>query len=268
MSAVPSFIVPIVRHRHLVFQMVRRDIEMKYRGSLLGPLWVLLTPLSLLAVYTFVFAVVLQNRGGGVEHGCAGFALRLYAGLTVFQLLAGCLNSAPSEIMRNTQFVKRVVFPLDALAWVRMLVAMFDALMNTVVLAVFYVILEGVPPVSVVAVPLIVLPLIPVTLGLMWLLSALGVFLRDLGQFIGTATTLLLFGSAIFYPVDIVPEQWRWVILSNPLAVVIDQVRASLFDGVWPAWWVTGALMALGLLIAWIGHAWFQRVRGAFADVL
>lgn len=261
----------MVRHRHLITQMARRDIAMRYRGSLLGPVWVILAPLALLAVYTFVFSVVLKNRWAGVEGdggGTAAFALRLYAGLVVFQFLATCLNSAPSEIMRNTQFVKRVVFPLESLAWVRLLIALFDAAMGAVVLAVFYSILEGVPPVEALVIPLIVLPLVPASLGLMWFLSALGVFLRDLGQIISTLVTLLLFGSAIFYPLSVVPEQWRIVIQLNPLAVVIDQVRQALFSGALPDWRVTGGLLVVGLLLAWGGHAWFRRVRGAFADVL
>jgi lipopolysaccharide transport system permease protein len=116
--------------------------------------------------------------------------------------------------------------------------------------------------------PIALLPLALLTLGLSWFLASLGVYLRDVGQVIGIATTALLFLSPVFYPLSVLPEKYQTLLLFNPLAPTIEQVRDVLIWGRMPDWLFFGASFAASAIIAWLGFAWFQKTRKGFADVL
>ena len=107
-----------------------------------------------------------------------------------------------------------------------------------------------------------------VTTGLVWILAAIGVFLRDVGQTIGIITTVLMFLSPVFYPVTAVPERFRPFIMANPLTFIIEQARDVLIWGNTPNWVGLGVYTLVGSLIAWAGFALFQKTRKGFADVL
>lgn len=247
--------------------MTRREIESRYRGSLLGMGWAVLTPLVMLGVYTLVFAVVLKARWGE-EAGTGDFAARLFLGLIVFQVLARMLGESPSLLKQHKSFVTRMVFPVEVLPVVRLGSALFDA---GAAFAVFLAIgwaMAGPPAWTVVLVPLAILPLAMMSLGAGWLFSALGAYLPDLGPIAATLATIILFLSAIFYPIGIVPDTWRWAIEWNPVAASIDTARdlafrPAAFDPVRYA-----LLLAFGWACAWAGLAVFRRLREGFADVV
>jgi lipopolysaccharide transport system permease protein len=252
------------RHRHLVWQMSKREIQIRYRGSLFGGAWTLLQPLAMLAVYTFVFGVVLKARAGGVPE----FAVFLFTGLSVFAVFAECINRAPNLVLGNVNYVKKVVFPLEVLPWVALLPAMFQLLINLVVLLVFRAGLHGAVPWTVVFIPVVVLPLVLIVLGLSWFLASLAVYLRDVRQVVGVFTTMVMFLSAIFYPTSSLPPKAQTLMALNPLAFIVEQARATLLWGQWPEWGAWAAWMVLALLFAWFGLSWFEKTRRGFADVI
>lgn len=259
--------------RDLALQMAVRDLSARFKGSALGWLWMLATPLLMLAVYTFVFSAVFNLRWAersGAEAGEGGkldFALRLFAGLMVFNLFSEVLARAPGLIMQHQSFVKRVVFPLDILSVMTALTASVTLCASLGVFAVLYVIAEGLPPVTALWLPLAFVPVLLTALGLSWALSAAGVFFRDVQQAVAVVLSALVFVSPIFYPVSLVPEPWRVIVLTNPLTSVIGVVRGMLFDGE-VLWVALGLSWAVGLVVAWLGHSIFTRARGAFADVI
>ena len=106
------------------------------------------------------------------------------------------------------------------------------------------------------------------TMGLAWILAAIGVFLRDVGQTIGIILTVLMFLSPVFYPITAVPERFQPYIMANPLTFIIEQAREVLVWGHMPDWIGLGAYTAVALIIAWAGYALFQKTRKGFADVL
>lgn len=257
------------RHRTLLFQLVRREILGRYRGSFLGIAWAVLHPLVLLAVYTFIFRVVFQARWGAEHATTEDFALMLFAGLVVFQLFAECFQRAPHLVLQNPNYVTKVVFPLEILPWVSLASAVFQAAIGFGVLTAATAILR--PQAlhwTALAVPVLLVPLCGVILGLSWFLAALGVYVRDLGPLVQLGTTVLMFLSPIFYPASALPERFRGLLALNPLLPSIEMVRDALLRGALPDPAVMLAWCAAGLLTAWAGFAWFQKTRTGFADVL
>ncbi|MDF1594048.1 MAG: ABC transporter permease [Desulfobacterales bacterium] len=257
------------RHRQLIVQMTRRDVAGRYRGSVLGMAWSFFNPVFMLAVYTFVFSVVFKARWGvDVDEGKTQFAIVLFVGMIVHGLLAEVLNRAPGLILANTNYVKKVVFPLEILPVVSMGAALFHSLVSLVVLLAACVIFNGYLHWTAILTPLVLLPLIVLTLGLAWMLASLGVFLRDVGQTIIIITTVMLFLAPVFYPVSAVPEAVRVFIMANPLTFIIEQAREVLIWGRLPNWLGLGIYTLVATAFAWAGYAWFQKTRKGFADVL
>jgi lipopolysaccharide transport system permease protein len=258
----------VLDHASLLWQFARREISGRYRGSLIGFGWAVLSPLLLLAIYTFVFSVVFRIRWDGPVTDRTGFALVVYTGMIVHGFFAECMTRAPTLIIDNRNLVKKVVFPLQLLPWSVLAVAAFHFAVGIVLICAAMLIKTGAVPVSTLALPLVIAPLALLCLGVVYACSALGVYLRDLAQVVGFLALTLLFISPVFYPASAVPEEWRFVIALNPLATFIEMTRGALLFGTLPSPSSLAAVWALGLGAAWLGFYGFQRTRRGFADVL
>lgn len=268
-SAVPQEIfLSLWRNRALVVSLIRREVGGRYRGSMLGLFWSFINPLFMLAVYTFVFSVIFKARWGGSSGSRTEFALLLFAGLLVFNLFAECFNRAPSLISSNVNYVKKIIFPLEVLPWVILGSALFHGMVSLLVWLGAYTLFQGPPHVTVLFLPLILLPFVFFIMGTSWVLASLGVYLRDISQIIGILTTVLMFMSPIFYPLSALPASYRPILYLNPLMPVIEQVRDVLFWGRPPNVPLLTAYTLFSLLVAWLGFVWFQKTRKGFADVL
>jgi lipopolysaccharide transport system permease protein len=257
------------RNRQLIRNLVEREVVGRYKGSMLGMFWSLVTPIFMLAVYTFVFSVVFKARwGAGGSDSKTEFALVLFAGLMVFNLFSECISKAPGLILANVNYVKKVVFPLEVLPWVSLGSALFQLVVSLGVWLLAYVLLFGIPHWQVVLVPLVLAPLVLFVMGLSWALASLGVFLRDVGQLIGVAITVLMFLTPIFYPASSLPPAYQPLMFLNPLTAPIEMVRDLMYWGKLPSFKLL-ALYAVGSTgVALLGFAWFQKTRKGFADVV
>jgi lipopolysaccharide transport system permease protein len=263
-----AFLALARRHRHLILRLAARRIEAQYRGSALGMLWAVLHPLFLLGVYTFAFAFVLGGRWSPDQTGKADFALFVFSGMLLFSVFSKPFVEAPNLMVANQTYIKQLVFPAEVLSWSSVLVALFDFAVGFAIWAVLFVCVRGLPPVTWTLLPLIALPAVLLALGASWLLSSLGVFLRDLSQIVSLAATALFFLSPIVYPVSRIPAWLIPLYRVNPLVGILDASKGVLFHGTAPHW-STFALLLLGSWVtAWLGHAWFMRTKGGFADVL
>jgi lipopolysaccharide transport system permease protein len=227
-----------------------------------------ISPVILLTVYTFVFTVVFEARWQLDIGGRGEFALILFAGLIVYQFFAECIGRAPRLLLENPSYIKKVVFPLESLAWISVGAAGFGMVINFCVLVLAHLLLAGLPPLTLFLLPLILLPFVLMVVGLSWFLSATGIYLRDLGQFIGVILPLLLFASAVFFPIDAVPEPYRSWLYLNPLVHVIEMARGALLFGRVPSFIGFALFLGMGVLVAWLGLAWFSLTRRGFADVV
>lgn len=258
----------VMKNRSLIFQMTKREVIGRYRGSVLGIAWSFFNPLIMLSVYTLVFSTVFNAKWGVGSDSKTEFALVLFIGMIVHGVLAESMINSPSLMLRNVSYVKKVVFPLEILPWVVMGSTLFHALISLVVWVLFYAVVNQSIQWTIVFMPLVFFPLVFFSLGVSWVLASLGVYIRDIGQMTGVLTTLLLFLSPIFYPASMLPEPYQSIIYFNPLTFVIEQARDVLMWGNMPDLPGLVVAYALSLFVAWAGFSWFQKTRRGFADVI
>lgn len=258
-------------YRHLIWQMSKREVAGRYRGSFMGVLWSFINPLLLLMVYTFVFSIVFHARFGSdnvLHQNRWGYALILFSGITLFGLLSECLTRAPSLINTHANFVKKVIFPLEILPCITLCSAFFHLLIGLFILLVFNGLLNHSFPSTVIFLPLILLPFLIFTLSCILFISATGVFLRDLGQAMGLVTTVLLFLSPVFYSRSNLPTFIQSWLLLNPMTFIVEQFQRILFLERMPDMIGLGLYSMISLLLLTLSLVWFQKTRKAFADVI
>lgn len=264
-----SLVHTIVFNRQLIIQMIKREVMIRYKGSIFGLLWAFFTPIFMLTMYTFVFSVIFKMRWGNlIEGNKIQFATILFVGLMTQNLFAEILNRAPNLILSNVNYVKKVIFPLEVLPVITMGAALFHYLMSLGVLLLAFIVFNGYLHWTFFLMPVVLLPFIILMLGLAWFLVALGVFLRDVGQTMVILTTMLLFLSPVFYPMSAVPLQFRSLMMMNPLTFIIEQSREILIWGHVPNWTGLVVYSFVAIIVAWLGYVFFQKSRKGFADVL
>lgn len=261
------------RHRELTWQFASRRIQSRYKGQAFGLGWSVADPLVTLAIYTFVFGVILTRAsaaGPGAEGGIARFALEVFAGILIFNVFRETVGAAPTLIVSQPNFVKKVVYPLETFPLSQLLVSLFGFATGFAVWLLGYLIFSSshVPSPTLLLLPLVVLPVALMALGIGWVLASLGVFLRDLRSPTGSVLHMLFFMSAIFYRLEDVPERFRWIIAINPLAQSVEAARAVMFGETAPDWAWLGGMTLAGALMCVAGYAFFMKSRRAFADVI
>jgi len=272
MSA-PSHFSPlsdVARKRDLWWQFTVRAVEMRHRGSYLGILWSVLNPLLMLGVYVVVFGVIFGGHFGVLPDETPGdFVLAMFLGLTFFHVLAETMAAAPLMIVTNSNLVKKVVFPLEILPLSQLGSFWFHFLISlSLMLAGACFFGRGLPLAGLLWLPVILLPLLLFSIGLGWLFAALGVFFRDLAQLMPFATQILLYSSAIFYPLTRIPHGIWSVLRWNPLLHIVQLARGVLLWNL-P---VNGLHLAYayvcGLAMFCLGRWVFRQLQPAFADVI
>lgn len=257
------------QHRALIRQMTVREVVGRYRGSFMGLAWSFFNPLLMLLVYTFVFTSVFHSRwAGAAGAGKTSFAIVLFIGMIVYAIFSDNINRAPTLIISNTSYVKRVVFPLEILPVISMGASIFHALVSLVVWLLAYILLVGVPHLTVLLLPLVILPFVVGILGVSWFLASVGVFMRDVSQTVGILTTALMFLAPVFYSTENLPPRFKPLIMANPSTFIIQQARQVLVWGSAPDWVGLAVYSLVSLMVAWIGFWWFQKTRKGFSDVL
>lgn len=259
-----------IRNFSLITQMTKREVVGRYRGSVIGLAWSFFSPLLMLGIYTFVFSVVFKTRwsGIGTESTKMDFAIIFFSGLIIYSVFAECINRAPATILGNVNYVKKVVFPLEILPWIACGSALFHAGVSISVLLVTQLVFEGSVPWTALLFPLVMAPLVLGTMGIAWCLSALGVYVRDIGQITGMITTIMMFLSPIFFPMSAMPPEFRDMIAINPLVYFLEEGRNTLIFGVLPDPANLAIAWVGGLVVASLGFAVFQKMRNGFSDVL
>jgi lipopolysaccharide transport system permease protein len=257
------------KNRSLIWQLLKRDVQARYRGSALGLLWSLVTPIVMLSIYTFVFQTVFKSRWSDSSgETTLSFAIILFLGLTVHGLLTEILTKSPVLIVNNQNFVKKIVFPLDILPWVTLMGGLFTFIISFSLLLILILCELKTIPVTALLLPIILLPYCILLLGVSWFLAALGVYLRDIQQITGTLSTLLLFLSPVFYSTSILPAQFQTLLFLNPLSYVVEASRAVLIYGNLPSFSGLAIYSCIAVVVAYTGNFFFRKVKPGFADVL
>ncbi|GAB1387866.1 MAG: hypothetical protein AMXMBFR78_33090 [Rubrivivax sp.] len=260
----------IERLRHawsLAWPLARRDLQARYRGSVAGLAWALIAPLAMVLIYALVFQGIFKARWTGGGEGGADYALRLFAGLIVFNALSETATRATRLIQDNANLVKRVVFPLGTLVLALVMQVAVHLLVQFAVLGLALSVAgEGVRS-TWLLLPLAVAWVLLLQLALGLALAALGCYVRDLQHLVPLVMTGVLFLSPVFYPRASAPEALQWLLQLNPLTAPIELVRAAWFGDGFD--WLGALAQCLVLLVFLSGSAWlFERLRPGFADLV
>lgn len=262
-----GLVATALRWRSLIVQLARREVEGRYRGSLLGIAWAVAQPLLYLAVFTFVFGIVFEARWGVATGPRAPFGLTLFAGLIVYWLFSETVGRAPGLVLAHASLVKRVLFPVEVLPMSAVLAGCFHTALALAVWFVGHLAFVGLPPWTAILAPVVLAPVVLMALGVAYVVAGVGVYARDIGQIVTVGLTVLMFMSPIFYPLDSVPAAFRSFFFLNPLTAAVEEMRGVLLHGRLPGL-PTLVGLAAGAVAALAGFAIFRRLRGGFADVL
>lgn len=255
----------------LLRTLVRRDLDTRYKGSILGNLWPLLNQLSQLLIYTYVFSIVLHVKLSlkGLPANNITFGLWLFAGLVPWIAFTNGLTQATGSVIAQPNLVKKVVFPLALLPLVPILSTFIESAFGLMALIVLVAISSQTLHPTLGLLPLVWIPQLLFTAGLGYLAAGLTVFLRDIPQTLGIILNLWFYLTPIVYPARVIPEEWRgWVFWLNPLAAIAEVYRDLVLVGEVKHWGEWGVAFLMSLVVFWIGLAVYQRLRPAFADVL
>lgn len=262
-----SAIKGCVINRQLLIDLILREIQARYRGTVLGFTWLVIYPVLMISVYSFVFGSVFKSRWSN-QGSMGDFVIMLFCGLTVFTIFSDVANRASSTITGTPNYVKKVVFPLELLPLVQVGVSLFNAVISFLILCALILALNHSIPWTALFVPFVLLPLLFLTAGVSWGLAALGVFFRDLGQIVGIVTSLMLFLSPVFFSVSSAPEAAHFFLNINPLTYPIEEMRNVLIIGEMPNWLGYSLHLLVAIAVLSVGLWFFQRTRSAFSDVL
>lgn len=237
---------------------------------MLGILWSLLIPLFMLAIYTFVFGYIFTSKWSGVSASSSigDYAIILFSGLITFQVFGEVVSRSPTLIVASPSYVKKIVFPMQILSLVAIGSALFNLFVSLVVLIAFMLVFRHNVPVTVLWLPIILIPYCLMIAGISWFLAALGVYVRDVGQILGTIVTAMMFLSPIFYPISALPQRIQTLVLINPVAAPVELARNAIVFGERPHFLVLATYTVVSIAICWLGFTWFQKTKKGFADVL
>ena len=194
--------------------------------------------------------------------------LSLFCGLVLFDFFAEAVGRAPTLVLSRSNYVTKVVFPLEILPLSAVAAALLQMVISFIPFFAGVLLVRGAVPVTALFLPLVIVPLIFFVLGFCWLLSSLGVFVRDLNAVVPLMLVVLLFASAIFYSVSSVPPEFRTFFALNPLAVLVDEARNTVLLGRVPAWARLAAIFAASIVVAIAGYAFFMCSKRGLADVI
>lgn len=254
-------------YRFLVEQLVRKELRAKYRKSALGLAWLVLSPVLLVSAYTLVFGVLLQVRWGGAGTTLE-FALVLHAGVMFYMFFYEVMVRSTTLLANHQSFVTKMVFPLDVFPAVVVIVATINFAVTLLVWILLSIVIRGEFPWGIAWMPLIFVPFTLFCAGLCWFFSALSVYKADLEHAMPMVLLMMMYLSPLLFPVERMPDAFRWVIALNPLTWVLEAARAALMHGSPPSLAVVGVGLALSIGVFWVGYRSFRGNQRGFADVL
>ncbi len=257
----------IARNHRLIRSMARRDILARYRGSFGDVVWTVLNPLLLMSTYFFVFGVVLHTRFGP-DQSSTGFALYFLAGMLPWLAFSEPAGRSPHVVLEHRNFVKKLIFPLETLPVNQVVSGFITELFALGVFLLALLVIRGSIPLTVVWLPVLIIPQLLFTLGVCWFLAALGAYLRDLGQIIGFVLTLWFFVTPICYPETNLPAASLVILSKNPMYVLVRGYRAIFLENHAPPAAATMKLWLVAMVVFLVGHGCFFKLRKTFADVI
>ena len=259
----------ITQHSFLLWQLTRKEIISRTRGSILGVLWFVISPLIMLSLYSIVFGTVFQSKlAEEGNEGSQHFILFLFIGLIIHSFFSDCLTRASNLISSHSSLVKKIIFPIEILPWVSAFSSFAQVKINFIVFFIFALFLGQSLPITIFLLPIVFLPFFILIIGIVKIIATIGVFVRDISHVTGMISTIFLFASPIFYPIERLPTTLQPFIYLNPISLIVIEARKITLLGVLPDFKALGIYMIVALFIMVLSNVIFKKARPFFADVL
>ncbi|HUC93638.1 MAG TPA: ABC transporter permease, partial [Paenibacillus sp.] len=255
------------QHQNLIRQFTIREIQLKYRGSFLGIIWSFLNPILMLAVYSFVFSVIFEGKWRLSSNNQFEFSIILFSGLILFGIFTECLNKSPSVVSANVNYVKKVVFPLEILPLVNLITSLAHAMISMVILLIAINLFLDFSSWQVVLSVFSLIPMLMLTLGFSFLISALGVYIKDIAYTVVVFTNILVYLTPVFYPISAVPQFMRDIMYFNPLTMIVENFRNVIIWSNQPSWSGIIIVMIISYTIMVLGLIIFKKLESGFSDI-
>lgn len=249
------------RYRWLMYELVLRDLRVRYRGSVLGFAWTILNPLLFMAIYTLVFSVYLRVQ---VEH----YPLFLLTGLIPWTWLSGSLVQATTSILDGRFYIGKTLFPTEALVIVPVLSNAVNFLLSLPILFALALVLGVHWGVALAALPLLILIELILITGLCFLAATLNVFYRDLQQLVGYFLMALFYLSPIFYMRSMVPQKYHAIIVWNPIAALITAYQDVFYSNRFPRAEDVAFSLLFALFVLALALGAYRRLQDSFTQYL
>jgi homopolymeric O-antigen transport system permease protein len=257
--------------RYLLYQLIRYNIYIRYRGTVIGTLWMLGMPIALLFVYTFSLMYVFKASW---QHSLAEnstlkvLIIDVFCGLSIYTIFAECTSNAINSIIQNVSFVKKIIFPLEILPVAATVSSIIFGIMWLIILALAALILLGSPILDLLLVLIIVLPFFIFCFGISWLVAAICVYIQDFKHIIDLGLRMLLFLTPIFYKTSSLSGVTKTIIKCNPLTCMIDNIRLIIINKTSPDWGEIVIFTIIAMVVFCFGHMVFMKAKDGFCDVI
>jgi ABC-type polysaccharide/polyol phosphate export permease len=248
-------------YRELLWNLANREITQRYKQSVLGYAWVVLNPLFQLITMNFVFSTVLRVNSLGVP-----FIIFLSVALLPWLLFSQSLASSTGALVSNSNLITKIYFPREILIYSTIIAKIVDFFYSCVVLIAFFIFFRQGLSIHILWVPAILLIQIVFTAGLSLIFASLNLFYRDIQYLLNLILTLWMYLTPIMYPVEMLPEQYRFVFAINPMAVIINAYRQVMLTGNGPNLNSLSIAFVMSIVVFVIGFLFFKKMEGEFAD--
>jgi lipopolysaccharide transport system permease protein len=255
------------RRGELILSLAKRDLLTRYKGSVLGLVWAVITPVVMIAIFTFIFAGIFGSRFG-TSSSHWDYALYLFCGLVPWTMFQETIQQSATTIVNHSNLVKRVVFPLETLPVAQAFSALGSQLFATIALLLGAIVIQHQLHLTFFWLPVILIPQLFFTIGAAWLIASLGVFLRDIVQGVSLLLMAWMYLTPIIYPESMVPDRFRGWINLNPFTALVRCYRRVFLEGQTPDWSGLAYFSVVAVVVFLFGYWWFARTRKNFADVL
>lgn len=265
-SKIVGFLANIYAVREMIMAMVLQEVKSRYAGTIGGLLWSVVVPFTTAIIYAFVFSVGLKVP----EQGGAPFVLWFFCALVAWNLMSDTVTQSSGVIIANVHLVKKVVFPTEVLPLVSLGANLIVHGISLGVLLAIMIFYDRTFSLYIGQFVYFLAGICLFTLGLSWLVGALNVFYRDLGQFVMVIMQMWFWLTPIVWGLDMFPENVQSVLRLNPMTYVAEGYRASFLFGqpFWADAWNGAYFWGCAAVIFVAGAAVFRRLKPDFADML
>lgn len=261
----------IMKNRELIAQLIKRNLSIRYKGTFLGGMWNVLQPLVLFLAYSFAFGVVFHSRwtsNVSSENAEALFAVIMFCGMTVYTIFSETISMSPNLFVNNPNYIKKVIFPLEILPVSQVLTSIVNVLFWFVILLVGTVVVTKKIPLTILLLPVVLLPYILLILGFSFFVASIGVYFRDLSQICAIIAQVGFLVTPICYPMEVIPEKYDYIVNLNIVAWYVEEVRKVFVYGMLPNFQVLGKMFLASIIVFYTGYACLIYLKKGFADVI